>query len=291
MAALRTALGLDRFDPERRELSDYNCDGAVSVECGCNRKKSHAYCWQPLSRVPSLCIEHYIFKNQKLPQMQSLQQFQCRQIMRKVLCSVRVFMKHSAQTQEHSIRLSIKAEFSGYSDSKVSQDGGNHPYNSGEHRKHPVEMPCGSEHLHHCAAVDGELLFIRGIYRSSHPAPEPHNPRRCRCSCPNIRFDRASAFGCECGFFIRHIRMVLLDPLLKFFRSLFSSWAYYARPTQPYARNSAFKNRYFFTIMQLNQKRENGNCRTPFCLWFDLFVAGDGTVQSVCSMVTAVTPE
>ena len=32
MAALRTALGLDGFDPERRELSDYNCDGAVSVE-------------------------------------------------------------------------------------------------------------------------------------------------------------------------------------------------------------------------------------------------------------------
>ena len=32
MAALRTALGLDGFDPERRELSDYNCDGAISVE-------------------------------------------------------------------------------------------------------------------------------------------------------------------------------------------------------------------------------------------------------------------
>ena len=32
MAALRTALGLDEFDPERRELSDYNCDGAISVE-------------------------------------------------------------------------------------------------------------------------------------------------------------------------------------------------------------------------------------------------------------------
>ena len=45
-------------------------------------------------------------------------------------------------------------------------------------------------------------------------------------------------------------------------------------PHNKYARNSAFKNRYFFTIMQLNQKRENGNCRTPFCLWFDLFVAG-----------------